>query len=292
VLAAIAGFLLATIGARVIQRFDRRIDVLGTIERDLATRVLGDVPRSRRLRWRPGKQDSEVLGEAEREAFRLLRTNLTYLSLDDDLNSILVTSASPGEGKTTVAIHLAEAFAESGSRTLLMEADLRRPTIAARMKLGATPGLTRVLVGEVPLERAVARVPMNVPVNGGAGLPFTVTESVMLEVLAAGGVPPNPLDVLESRRFEDLFARVRESYDVVVVDAPPVLGLSDVTPLSKRVSGTLIVARSGVVTSTAMRALERQLSLIGARVLGLVVNDSPAAVSEAYYSAASLTTDK
>jgi Mrp family chromosome partitioning ATPase len=158
------------------------------------------------------------------------------------------------------------------------------------MKLGAMPGLTGVLARGVPLERAIARVPMNVPGDSGEGLPFGVSESVTLEVLAAGSAPPNPLDILESRRFEDLFARLRESYDMVIVDSPPVLGLSDVTALSHRVSGTLIVTRFGVVTSSSMNALARRLALMGGHVLGLVLNDSPAAPLEGYHGSPSVTT--
>ena len=294
VLAALAGLAFGVLAALLIQRFDRRIGGAGDMEEILHTRVLGDIPRSRRLRWRSGAAGGDDLGDEEREAFRVLRTNLTYFSVDEALDSVLVTSALPGEGKTTVAIHVAQAFAESGARTLLLEADLRRPTLAARLKLGASPGLTGALIGDTSPEAAVVRIPTAgayATRNGGSAPPGAIGPSRLLEVLPAGAVPPNPADVFESRAFDDLFTRLRSAYDIVVVDGPPVLGLSDTTPLSRRVSGTLIVARFGVATTTNQRALERQLSLVGARVLGLAMNDAPATNAGNYYLSSGLRED-
>ena len=286
ILAALAGFIVAVLAALLIQRFDRRIGGVEDMEEILHTRVLGDVPRSGRLRWRAGAAGGDDLSAREQEAFRVLRTNLSYFALDKGLGSVLITSAIPGEGKTTIAIHLAHAFAENGSRTLLLEADLRRPTLAVRMKLGASPGLTGILLGDAAPSRAIVRVPSahrNGQFNDDSLI--VTTPTTLLDVLPAGGTPPNPAEVLDSQTFDDLFRQLKSTYDVVIVNGPPVLGLSDTTPISRRVSGTLIVARLGVATTTNQRALHRQLSLVGARVLGLAVNETPGSGADGYYLA-------
>lgn len=290
VLAALVSFAVALAGALLIQRFDRRVNRVEDMEEILRTRVLGDVPASRRLRWRKGSHGGDDPGPRELEAFRVLRANLTYFGLDGGLDSLLVTSASPGEGKSTVAIHLAQAYADGGARTLLLEADLRRPTLAARMKLGGSPGLTGLLRGAASPAEAVIRVPSNgdygILSADGSGASFRGPVS-QLDVLPAGHLPPNPADLLESRAFDDVLERLKRDYDVIVLDGPPVLGISDTTALTRRVSGTLVVARLGTATTATLSAMERQLSLVGARVLGLVVNDVSDSSGDGYYAAAS-----
>jgi Mrp family chromosome partitioning ATPase/capsular polysaccharide biosynthesis protein len=286
VLAGIAGLVVAILGALLLQRFDRRIGEAEDMEVILQARILGDIPDSRRLRWRAGSAGGDDLGPREREAFRVLRANVTYYSAEQRVDSILVTSATSGEGKSTVAIHLARAFADVGVRTLLLEGDWRRSTLAARLKLGAPPGLAGLLSGEAGLDHAGVRLPLSLDATNGHGdFARTARNSArVLDVLPAGALPDNSADVLDSSAFKHTFERLKESYDMIIVDGPPVLGLSDTITLSRLVSGVLVVARLGVATTTKQRALERQLDLIAAPVIGLVLNGtSGSSAEDGYY---------
>jgi succinoglycan biosynthesis transport protein ExoP len=196
------------------------------------------------------------------ESFRQLRTNLQFLALPGDPASsdagvrvVTVTSARPGEGKSTVAANLAAALAETGDRVLLVDADLRRPTVAATLNLEGAAGLTTVLVGQATLADVVQ------PWGSGR-----------LEVLTAGPLPPNPTELLGSPAMRRLMAELRAGYDHVVVDAAPVLPVADAAVLSRIVDGSIVVADVTTVRRNQLGESLAGLEQVAARVLGIVLN--------------------
>lgn len=189
------------------------------------------------------------------EAVRGLRTNLHFLTATGSTRTIVVTSATAGEGKTTTAVNLAVALADTGSSVLLVDADMRRPAVAKTLGLEGRAGLSTLLIGQAGLEDLAQR-----------------WGDRPLDVLPAGQVPPNPSELLSSLPMADLLAEAAGRYDVVIVDSPPVLAVTDATVLSTLAGGTLMVVATGRHRKTELREALDRLDHVGARVLGLVLN--------------------
>jgi receptor protein-tyrosine kinase len=178
---------------------------------------------------------------------------------------VLITSSSPGDGKSTVAMHLASAAAGAGSSVLLIEADLRHPTLAGRLKLPGNRGLSQLLAGEF---RDIDEVIQTVRVDGRN----TGDGGRSLDVLVSGPIPPNPTDLIESERMRDIIQLAKRDYDLVIVDTPPTSVVSDAIPLVKEVSGVIVVCRLGKTTRESAHHLRDQLQNLEANLLGVVVN--------------------
>jgi capsular exopolysaccharide synthesis family protein len=199
------------------------------------------------------------------EAFRRLRTNLQFLDLADRPKTIVVTSSLPGEGKTTTAINLAITLADSGSRVALVDADLRRPSIAEYMGLEGEVGLTTVLIGQVDVQDAIQ------PWGDGS-----------LDVLPSGQVPPNPSELLGSRSMANLLEQLTIAYDIVLIDTPPLLPVTDAAILAKITGGALVVAGAGTLHRQQLADGLGSLEDVGARVLGVVLNRLAHKQNDAY----------
>jgi succinoglycan biosynthesis transport protein ExoP len=260
VVAALLGLLMGCGIALLLERLDRRLKDPKQVSDVYGRPVIGAVPESREIARTD--QSFEDLPTNEAEPMRMLRANLRYFNVDREVRSVLVTSAAPGEGKSTVAKHLASAAASTGERVLLLEADLRRPTLKTRMQLTGDFGLSQVLAGACSLRSAIEQV----EVAGSGG------ERRHLSVLASGPIPPNPTDLIESDRMRQVLKAVSEKYDLVVIDTPPTSVVSDAIPLVKNVDGVLVVSRLGKTTRDASVHLRDQLNNLGAYVLGVVVN--------------------
>jgi capsular exopolysaccharide synthesis family protein len=189
------------------------------------------------------------------EAARAVRTNLMFMSPDNPIRALLVTSANPGEGKTTVACAIAIAIAHAGHRTLLVDCDLRRPRIHRIFGKTSDVGLTTALLGEMPLERVVQQ---------------TIVPN--LTVLAAGPMPPNPADLMHSERFRALIAELRDSYDRVIIDSSPIAAVTDATILSAYVDATMLVVRAFTTKKDMARHALRAILDIGSKTAGVVLN--------------------
>ncbi|MGO9248891.1 MAG: CpsD/CapB family tyrosine-protein kinase [Solirubrobacteraceae bacterium] len=207
----------------------------------------------------------------ESESFRLIRAHLRYFNVDRDLRTLLVASAAPGDGKTTIARHLAAAAARIGSRVLLLEADLRRPGLAQQLDAQSGPGLADVLIGAVPWSEATQAIDLG-DTSGGDARVRT------LDVLVAGaGLPPNPGELIETDRrsasaMETLLERAKSEYDLVVIDTPPLTAVSDAFPLLSRVDGVVIVGRVGRNRRDVAQRLHETLAGAGAPLLGVIAN--------------------
>jgi capsular exopolysaccharide synthesis family protein len=200
------------------------------------------------------------------EAFRALRTNLEYVSVDSTVDSILVTSSVPGEGKSTVAANLAVVLAQGGRKTLLVDADLRNPSIHEMFRFPNNVGLTTVLRN-----------------NSRASAPLHVTEVVGLSVLLSGPVPPNPSELLGSERMRTVLNSLRESFDVIVLDSPPLTAVTDAAILSRLASGTLLVVRARKTRRGTVKLGREALDRVSAHLLGAVVNDVGKEAAPSYY---------
>jgi succinoglycan biosynthesis transport protein ExoP len=191
------------------------------------------------------------------EAFRQLRTNLQYVHVDKEPRSIVITSSLPDEGKSTTACNLAISIAQTGAKVLLVEADLRRPKAAEYLGLEGTIGLTTVLVGRVSLEHAVQHW------------------ANIMDVLPSGAVPPNPSELLGSRNMEQLLARMEQSYDIVIIDTPPMLPVTDAAVLATKAAGSIIIVRHGKTKREHLRRSIEALDAVGGNLLGCVLNRTP-----------------
>lgn len=189
------------------------------------------------------------------EAFRLLRTNLQFMGLDTPLKSLLVTSATPGEGKSTVASNLAVSLAHAELNVCLVDADLRRPQLHHLFGADNWRGLTTALVNQKDLE---------------ADLQPSQVEGLTL--LTSGPVPPNPAELLGSGRMEQLLRDLEAQFDVVVVDSPPTLAVTDALALAPRVSGVILVVRAGRVGRHQVRRAREALVAVKANLLGVVLD--------------------
>jgi capsular exopolysaccharide synthesis family protein len=201
------------------------------------------------------------------ESYRALRTSLLLTSLGAPPKVILVTSALPQEGKTTTSINCAIVLAQKGSRVLLIDADLRRPSIHKTLGMGPRTGLSNVLTGSATLSQAVVR----------SGILPT------LFVLPAGTPPPNPAELLASTNMKDVLGELREQYDHIVVDTPPTLSVTDAVVTSTRADAVVLVIRSGQTTKQALRRARDILMQVNARVSGVLLNAVDLRSPDYYY---------
>lgn len=263
---AIGGLLGLVIGlgvAFMLERADRRIRSSDDLEAIYGLPLLGAIPVSSAL---SGPRARAELPLAEAEAFGLMRAHLRFFNVDRDVRTVLVVSPEPGDGKTTIALRLAEAAAAAGSRTLLVEADLRAPALARALNLDAAPGITDVLIGASTLHDAVSAVELNDPDNPPA-------RTRCFDVVVAGGVlPPNPAELLEGHSMRRLLSQTSVFYDLVVVDVPPLTVVPDAVPLLREVDGVVAVGRVGHSSRDAAARLSQVLKSSGATVLGVIAN--------------------
>lgn len=260
-----AGLLVGVLGALAGSLLSGRVDGREALARVTEVPMVGAVPREprRRRRTLPGATHALRLGD---EAYRALRTNLEFLrSGAGGCQVVVVTSALPGEGRTTTAVNLAVAVAEAGQRVLLVDADLRRPGVAPAMGLEGGVGLSTVLAGQASLADVVQ-------VWGAAGL----------RVLAAGEVPPNPSEMLSSPTMVRLLAAVRGDHDVVVLDTAPTLPVTDAALLGARTDGTLLVVDARRTGARTLEEAITRLTTAGAPVLGVVLNRTSRARDDGY----------
>ena len=201
------------------------------------------------------------------ESYRALRTSLLLSNLGAPPKVIMVTSARPQEGKTTTSINTAIVLAQKGVRVLLMDADLRRPSIHKTLGMGPRSGLSNVLTGSATLQQTITTSPI---------LPN-------LFIMPAGTPPPNPAELLASSNMRDLLAELRQQFDHIVIDTPPTLSVTDAVVLSPRADATILVIRSGQTTKQALRRSRDILMQVNAHVAGVLLNAVDLTSPDYYY---------
>ena len=190
------------------------------------------------------------------EAYRTLRTNLQFSSLDKPVRTILVTGVDAGEGKSTTLANLAVVLAQGGKRVVAVDCDLRRPTLHKAFGLSAEPGLTSAIL------------------EPSGTLPRQQTSVEGLSLLASGPLPPNPSELLGSRRFEEILAALAKEADIVLLDAPPIVSVSDAAVLASKVDGVLLVVSAGKTKRELARRAKSLLEKVNAHILGVVLNNA------------------
>jgi len=200
------------------------------------------------------------------EAIRTLRNSILLADFDRRLRSLLVTSASPGEGKSTIAAHLAVSHASQGHRTLLIDGDLRRPSVHRRFEVPSTVGLSTVLVSDLPWQGAVAKLPQ---------LPF-------LDILPAGPTSRRAADLV-GRGLQQVLEEASGEYDLVILDAPPLLGFAEPLQMATLVDGVVVVTRAGETSRKAVASVIATLRRLRASVVGVVLNEVHKELSDSYY---------
>ncbi|RWZ59087.1 polysaccharide biosynthesis tyrosine autokinase [Halobacillus fulvus] len=200
------------------------------------------------------------------EQYRTIRTNLEFASVDEKLSTMMVTSAGPSEGKSLTTANLAVVFAQQGKRVLLIDADLRKPTIHYTFRLDNSKGLSTYLAG-------------------GHRLPTIVQESQIenLDLISSGPIPPNPSELLGSKAMAKFILEAKQQYDLIIFDSPPVLAVTDSQVLSSSVDGTLLVVRSKQTENEAAVKAKELLLQAKANILGAVLNDREVKSSNYYY---------
>jgi protein-tyrosine kinase len=199
------------------------------------------------------------------EAYRTLRTNIQFAGVSRNLHSLMVTSSGPGEGKSTTISNLAIVTAQAGKKVLLIDADLRKPTVHRTFSLSNRLGLTSLLIGQGERDEVVHHL-----------------EEYGIDVITSGPIPPNPAELLGSRSMKELLEVLKEQYDMVFIDSPPILAVTDAQLLATYVDGVLLVLSSGKVQREHAKKSKALLDHVGANVIGTVLNNKKIN-SESYY---------
>ena len=200
------------------------------------------------------------------EQFRTIRTNIKFSVPDTQLKTILVTSSTPGEGKSTNAANLGVVFAQEGKKVLIIDADMRKPTLHHTFGIFNTVGLSTVLSRQNEFNCAIQETPI-----------------VGLFVLPSGPIPPKPAELHSSKMFDAFIEEMKNKYDIIIFDAPPLLSVSDAQVLSHKCDGTLLIVQSGVAEKEDVLKAQSILATSQAKVLGVVLNNYKMPKNRKYY---------
>lgn len=253
-LVAIVVGLMAGVGAAMfLEYLDDSIQTVEDAEEAVQLTTLGIIP------WLRAKDAAQLITlhdprSPASESYRTLRTNIKFLSADATLRTLTVTSAGPEEGKSTTIANLGVSFAQAGKKVLIVDTDMRKPTIHTIFGLGTNVGLSSILAGDHTLEQALNR-----------------TEQEGLMVLTCGPIPPNPAELLESQRMTNLIEEMKEHFDLILFDAPPIIAVTDASILASRLDGLILLLGVNKVTRKAARHALQLLARAKVKVWGMVV---------------------
>ncbi|UJF34575.1 CpsD/CapB family tyrosine-protein kinase [Paenibacillus hexagrammi] len=200
------------------------------------------------------------------EAYRTLRTNIQFSSIDEELKVIMVTSAGPGEGKSTTITNLAVAYAQADKKVLLIDADLRKPTMHHTFQISNRWGLTNLLTNQLTIEDVLKDSSIR-----------------NLSLIPSGPIPPNPSEILASKKMESVLEDLKQYFDIILIDAPPAIAVTDAQIISTRSDGVILVVDSDKVKRDVALKAKQQLDNVRARILGVVLNNVDRKNKEAYY---------
>ena len=267
-LALFGGSMLGVGLAFFFEYLDNRIKTPDEVKQYLGLPALGMVPA---LGDKPLHGPYPLLGAGTppnfNEAFRTVRTNVLFSSAEEGSKTLLVTSTGPGEGKTTFACNLAVSLAQTGQRVLLIDADMRKPKVHDAFNVNQEPGLSNLLVGGVKASESVRK-----------------SKVTGLWLLPAGKTPPNPAELLGSQRFKEFLVSLKEHFDTIVIDSPPVMAVADAAVIAHRATGVVFVVGAEMTSRYAAKAALDQLENARARFVGAVLNRVAIEKHSYYYS--------
>lgn len=255
-IAGVLGVMLGVFGTFLIEFLDNTIKTSEDVERELELSTIGTIPDMNNKRGLVALRDpkSPIV-----EAFRTLRTNIQFSSIDKEIKVIALTSSGSGEGKSTVAANLASIIAQSDKRVLLIDADLRKPRIHEMFRTGNALGLTNVLVRGRDMKDVL----------------YTYETLNNLQIITSGPVPPNPAELIGSNKMKEFIESIRDQYDVIIIDTPPVGLVTDSAVLSTLVDGIIMVAASGETNIDEITKGKESLDKVNANIMGVVLNKVP-----------------
>ncbi len=259
-LGIIIGLVVGVGLAFFIEYLDTSVKTIDDVERSLQSPVLGVIPQNVGLLLDEGAESPHA------EAYRVLRTNLLFSRKDDKLNTIAIVSAGAGEGKSTTVFNLASVFAQSGQRTLIVDSDLRRPTLHKMLRVSNNLGLTNYLLKQNSLEEVIQ-----------------TTNSPTLDFLSSGKLPSSSLGILSSAQMKDLISELKQRYDVVFFDSPPIMGVSDASVLASEVDMTLQVIQYRRYPQPMNIRAKQLIEKVGGNLVGIVLNNINMSQDESYY---------
>lgn len=201
----------------------------------------------------------------ESESYRTLRTNIQYSSIDKKIRSIVITSARPEEGKSTVSGNLALSFAQNGKKVIIIDCDLRKPSMHKKFNISNLYGLSEVLIEKETLDNAIQEYNPN------------------LCILTSGKIPPNPAEMINSNSMNNLLQELKDEYDVIIIDSPPLENVTDGQILSAKVDGTILVIKAGESKMDAVKEAKNLLNKVGANIIGIVMNQVKKNKKDYYY---------
>jgi succinoglycan biosynthesis transport protein ExoP len=259
-LGIIIGLVVGVGLAFFIEYLDTSVKTIDDVERSLQCPVLGVIPQNVGLLMEEGAESPHA------EAYRVLRTNVLFSRKDDKLNTIAVVSAGAGEGKSTTVFNLAAVFAQSGQRTLIVDSDLRRPTLHKMLRVTNNLGLTNYLLRQNTLEEVIQ-----------------TTSLPTLDFLASGKLPSSSLGILSSAQMKDLIGELKQRYDFVFFDSPPIMGVSDASILASEVDMTLQVIQYRRYPQPMNIRAKQLIEKVGGNLVGIVLNNINMSQDESYY---------
>jgi len=260
ILGVVIGLVVGVGLAFFIEYLDTSVKTIDDVERTLQSPVLGVIPQNVGLLIEEGAESPHA------EAYRVLRTNLMFARKDDKLNTAAVVSAGAGEGKSTTVLNLATVFAQSGQRIVVVDSDLRRPTLHKLLRSSNNIGLTNYLLKQNTLEEVVQR-----------------TSLPTLDLLASGKLPSSSLGILSSSQMKELISELKQRYDFVFFDSPPIMGVSDASILASEVDMTVQVIQYRRYPQPMNVRAKQLIEKVGGNLVGIVLNNINMSQDESYY---------
>ncbi len=314
IIGALMGILIGIVMAALVETADTSIGAIDDIERLLEVPVLATVPHFSEtakniIHWGKHKHDDHSQdphkhslptinnpASPEAEAYRHLRTNIQLARLEDSKKVFVVTSSGPQEGKSVTVSNLAVVMSQSGLKTLLISCNLRRPSVCKVFRIKRKPGLTNFFAGEISEDRLIRSFKEIIDkdvnsVNWDMAKKLSGLDN--LYIIPAGTLPPNPAEVVDSKKMVDLINRMRDRFDVILIDAPPVLPVADALLLGQKADGVILVYQLGRLPRRALMRTKKLMEGLGIRIVGVTLNDvrpefqgvTPVYISREYMSA-------
>jgi capsular exopolysaccharide synthesis family protein len=260
ILGIVIGLMVGVGLAFFIEYLDTSVKTIDDVERALQAPVLGVIPQNVGYLMEEGAESQHA------EAYRVLRTNLLFSRKDDRLNSCVVVSAGAGEGKSTTVVNLATVFAQAGQRVLLVDSDLRRPTLHKVLKVSNSLGVTNYLLKQNTLEEVIQR-----------------TSVPTLDLLASGKLPSSSMNILGSAAMKDMVAELKQRYDFVFFDSPPIMGVSDAAILASEIDMVIQVIQYRSYPQPMNIRAKQMIEKVGGTLIGIVLNNINMSQDESYY---------